>query len=157
MYFISVVFGACCALIELIAEVFGWTYKEACVYVNLYLQYGVLMLSSMSVCGVAVRKMMRGFSVSRLVVLIATILYNVPFVWLGVWLWRRYGVISAEAAFDLCVDDLWALGERLNLPVDVPSYSVGWSEYYVVNLVIFIVIYLLVLFLNWGLMRRIRR
>ena len=104
MYIISVVFGACCALIELIAEVFGWTYKEACVYVNLYLQYGVLMLSSMSVCCVAVRKMIQGFSVSRLLVLIATILYNVPFVWLGVWLWNRYGVISAEAAFDLCVD-----------------------------------------------------
>lgn len=157
MYVIGVVFGACCALIELIAEVFGWTYKEACVYVNLYLQYWVLMLSSISVCCVALKKMIQGFSVSRLVVLIATMLYNVPFVWLGVWLWHRYGVISAEAAFDLCLADLWALGERLDLPVDVPSYSAGWSEYYMVNLVIFIVIYLLVLFLNWGLKRCIRR
>ena len=56
MYIISVVFGACCAIIELIAELFGWTYKEACVYVNLYLQYGVLILSSVSVCGVAMWK-----------------------------------------------------------------------------------------------------
>ena len=118
---------------------------------NLYAQYAVLILSSLLIVYVAVRKMMQGFSAGRLVVLVATVLYNVPFVWLGVWLWNRYGVISAESAFDLCVDDLWALGERLNLPTDAVSYSAGWSEYHVVNLVIFIVIYLLVLILNWGL------
>lgn len=157
MYIIALIFGACCALIELIGGLFGWTYKEACVYVNLYAQYAVLVLSSLLIVYVAVRKMIPGFSIGRLVVLVATVLYNVPFVWLGVWLWNRYGAISAEAAFDLCVDDLWALGERLNLPTDVASYSAGWSEYHVVNLVIFIVIYLLVLILNWGLKRVIKK
>ena len=157
MYIIGLIFEACCALLELIGGLFGWTYKEACVYVNLYAQYVVLVVSSFSVCYVAVRKMIQGFSMSRLVVLIVTVLYNVPFVWLGVWLWNRYGVINAEVAFDLCVDDLWALGERLNLPTDLPHYSEGWSEYYVVNLVIFVAIYLLVLLLNWGVKRIIRK
>lgn len=117
-----------------------------------------MILSSISVCSVAVWKMMQGFSMGRLVVVIATMFYNVPFVWLGVWLRNRYGVISVEVAFafDLCLADLWAWGERLDLPVDAYSYSEGRSEYYVVNLVICIVIYLLVLFLNRGLMRCIR-
>lgn len=157
MYIIELIFEACCDSIELIAGLFGWTYKEACVYVNLYVQYGVLILSSLSIVYVAVRKMMQGFVARRLVVLIAVILYNVPFVWLGVWLWNRYGVIDSEAAFNLCVNDLWVLGEQLNLPTDLPYYSEGWTEYYVVNIVIFVAIFLFVLLVNWGVKRIIKK
>lgn len=67
IYIISLLFLACCGIIELLARLFGWTYTETCVYINLYLQYGVLILSTLSVAYVAARKMMQGYSVRRLV------------------------------------------------------------------------------------------
>lgn len=32
IYIISIIFGACCVFIELMAKLLGWTYTEACVY-----------------------------------------------------------------------------------------------------------------------------
>ena len=80
MYLISLIFLACCGIIELLARLFGWTYTKACVYINLYLQYGVMMLSTLSVVYVASRKLMQGYTTRRMVALIASILYNIPFV-----------------------------------------------------------------------------
>ena len=56
IFIISLIFAACCTLLELAAKLFGWTYTEACVYINLYLQYGIMMLSTLSVVYVAARK-----------------------------------------------------------------------------------------------------
>lgn len=154
---ISLIFAACCTLLELAAKLFGWTYTEACVYINLYLQYGIMMLSTLSIVYVAARKMTQGFSTRRAVILIASILYNIPFAWLGAWLYRRYGKISCEAAFALCRDDLLMLGTYLDIPNTLPYYTERWTEYYIVNLIIFIVLYLLVLFLNWGMKRMIKK
>ena len=157
IFIISLIFAACCTLLELAAKLFGWTYTEACVYINLYLQYGIMMLSTLSVVYVAARKMTQGFSTRRAVILIASILYNIPFAWLGAWLYGRYGKISCDAAFALCRDDLMALGTHLDIPNTLPYYTEGWTEYYIVNLIIFIVLYLFVLFLNWRLTRKIHK
>lgn len=156
-YIITIIFGACCAFITWLSKMFGWTYTEACVYINLYLQYAVLLLSTLSVVYVAAKKMSQGFSKPRLLVLIMSVVYNVPFVWFGMWLYNRYGRISCDAAFQLCKNDLWKLGEHLVLPTNIPCYSKGWTEYYVVNIIIFIVLYLLVFFINWGVKKLIKK
>ena len=157
IYIITIIFGACCAFITVMAKLLGWTYTEACVYINLYLQYGVLMLSALSVIYVAVRKLMQGVTKRRIVVLVLALLYNIPFAWLGAWLYGRYGKISCDAAFELCKNDLLALGTHLDIPNTLPYYTERWTEYYIVNLIIFIVLYLLVLFLNWGMKRMIKK
>ena len=36
-YIISLIFFACCEIMSLLGKLLGWTYNEACVYVNLYL------------------------------------------------------------------------------------------------------------------------
>ena len=154
---VSLIFGECCAFITVMARLFGWTYVEACVYFNLYLQYVVLMLSTLSVVYVAVRKILQGFSVRRMMVLLLAVLYNIPFVGLGVWLYNRYGRISCDAAFELCKNDLWALGMQLDIPTSLPCYREGWTEYYVVNIIIFIVLYLLVFFVDWAAKKLIKR
>ena len=136
---------------------FGWTYTEACVYINLYLQYAVLLLSTLSVVYVAAKKMSQGFSKPRLLVLIMSVVYNVPFVWFGSWLYNRYGKINCDAAFQLCKNDLWKLGEHLDLPTNIPCYSKGLTEYYVVNIIIFIVLYLLALFIDWSAKKLIKK
>ena len=157
IYIITIIFGACCGFITIMAKLFGWTYTEACVYINLYLQYGILILSTLSVVYVAIRKIAQGFSTRRAVILIASILYNIPFAWLGAWLYRRYGKISCEAAFALCRDDLMALGTHLDIPTNLPYYREGWTEYFVVNILIFIVLYLLVFLVDWGAKRLIKK
>ena len=157
IYIITLIFGACCGIITVMAKLFGWTYTEACVYINLYLQYGVLILSTLSVVYVAVRKLVQGFTARRLVVLILSVLYNIPFVALGAWLYGRYGRISCDAAFELCKDDLMALGTHLDISTNLPYYREGWTEYFVVNIIIFIVLYLLVLFVDWAAKRLIKK
>ena len=157
IYIITLIFGACCGIITVMAKLLGWTYTEACVYINLYLQYGVLMLSALSVVYVAARKLMQGVTKRRIVVLVLALLYDIPFAWLGAWLYGRYGKISCDAAFELCKNDLFALGTHLDIPNTLPYYTEGWTEYYIVNLIIFIVLYLLVLFLNWRLTRKIHK
>ena len=157
IYIITIIFGACCGFITVMSKLFGWTYTEACVYINLYLQYGVLVLSTLSVVYVAARKMAQGFSTRRLVVLILSILYNIPFVALGAWLYGRYGKVSCDAAFELCKDDLMALGTHLDISANLPYYREGWTEYFVVNIIIFILLYLLVLLVDWVAKRLIKK
>ena len=157
IYIITIIFGACCGFITVMAKLLGWTYTEACVYINLYLQYGVLMLSALSVIYAAARKLIEGVTKRRIVVLVLALLYNIPFAWLGTWLYGRYGKISCDAAFALCRDDLMALGTHLDIPNTLPYYTKGWTEYYIVNLIIFIVLYLVVLFVNWIIKRIIKK
>ena len=157
IYIITIIFGACCGFITIMAKLLGWTYTEACVYINLYLQYGVLMLSALSVVYVAARKLIEGVTKRRIVVLVLALLYNIPFAWLGAWLYGRYGKISCDAAFALCRDDLMALGTHLDIPTNLPYYREGWTEYFVVNILIFIVLYLLVFLVGWGAKRLIKK
>ena len=42
-------------------------------------------------------------------------------------------------------------------PTNMPYYKKGWTEYYIVNLIIFVVLYLLVLFANWWIKRIIKK
>ena len=156
-YTISLIFFACCEIMSLLGKLLGWTYNEVCVYVNLYLQYAVLMLSALSVIYVAVKKMRQGITTRRKAVLILTVLYNVPFVLLGIFLFCRYGNMDCDTAFSRCKDDLFALSTHLDIPTNMPYYKKGWTEYYIVNLIIFVVLYLLSLFANWWIKRIIKK
>ena len=156
-YIISLIFFACCGIMTLLGKLFGWTYNEACVYVNLYLQYAVLILSALSVIYVAVKKLRQGITRRRIAVLILTVLYNVPFVLLGIFLFNRYGITDCDTAFAICRDDLYALGTHLDIPTNMPHYKKGWTEYYIVNLIIFVVLYMLALFANWWIKRIIKK
>ena len=148
IYIITLLFGACCAFLMLLAKLIGWTYTEACVYVNLYLQYVVLILSSLSIVYVALKKISQKFSTKRLFVLLLSVLYNLPFVGLGVLIFQRYGIANCDVAFERCKNDLWFLGTQLDIPANLPYYREGWTEYYMVNIIIFIVLYLIVLMIN---------
>lgn len=156
-HIISLIFFACCEIMSLLGKQLGWTYNEACVYVNLYLQYAVLMLSALSIIYVAVKKLRQGITTRRKAVLLLTILYNVPFVLLGIFLFNRYGIANCDTAFAICFDDLYALGTHLDIPTNMPYYKKGWTEYYIVNLIIFVVLYLLALFANWWIKRIIKK
>ena len=157
IYIITLIFGACCALIMLLAKLIGWTYTEACVYVNLYLQYGVLILSSLSIVYVALKKILQKFSTKRLFVLLLSVLYNIPFIGLGAFLYQRYGKVNCDTAFERCKNDLWNLGTQLDVPTNLPYYREGWTEYYIVNIIIFIVLYLIVVMINWWFVKLINK
>lgn len=157
LYIISLIFGACCAFLMLVAKVFGLTYTEASVYVNIYAQYGILFLSSLSIVFAATKKIIRGYSKIGILVLLHSIIYNIPYIGLGVFIYNRYGVHSCDMAFELCKQDLWALGKHINVTSTLPYYREGWTEYFIVNIFIFIVLYLLLLFINWKIRQLIVR
>lgn len=157
LYIISLIFGACCAFLMLVAKVFGLTYTEASVFVNIYAQYGILILSSLSIVFVATKKIIRGCNKTRILVLLSSIIYTIPYVGLGVFIYNRYGVHDCDMAFELCKQDLWALGKHINVTSTLPYYCEGWTEYFIVNIFIFIVLYLLLLFINWKIRQLIMR
>ena len=86
----------------LVAKVFGLTYTEASVYVNIYAQYGILFLSSLSIVFAATKKIIRGYSKIGILVPLLSIIYNIPYVGLGVFIYNRYGVHDCDMAFELC-------------------------------------------------------
>ena len=157
LYIISLIFGACCAFLMLVAKVFGLTYTEASVFVNIYAQYGILILSSLSIVFVATKKIIRGCSKTGILVPLLSIIYNIPYVGLGVFIYNQYGVHNCDMAFELCKQDLWTLGKYINVPSALPYYREGWTEYFIVNILIFIVLYLLLLFINWKIRQLIMR
>ena len=157
IYINTIIFGACSAFLMLLAKLIGWTYTEACVYVNLYLQYGVLILSSLSIVYVALKKILQKFSTKRLFVLLLSVLYNIPFIGLGAFLYQRYGKVNCDTAFERCKNDLWNLGTQLDVPTNLPYYREGWTEYYIVNIIIFIVLYLIVVMINWWFVKLINK
>ena len=126
-------------------------------YVNLYLQYGVLILSSLSIVYVALKKILQKFSTKRLFVLLLSVFYNIPFIGLGAFLYQRYGKVNCDTAFERCKNDLWNLGTQLDVPTNLPYYREGWTEYYIVNIIIFIVLYLIVVMINWWFVKLINK
>lgn len=103
------------------------------------------------------KEIIRGCSKTRILVFLFSIIYTIPYIGLGVFIYNRYGVHDCEQAFELCKQDLWALGKHINVTSTLPYYREGWTEYFIVNIFIFIVLYLLLLFINWKIRQLIMR
>lgn len=126
-------FEICVKFLEWMGNTFHITYQQISVYINLYLQGGVLVLSTIPA-------------------LIMAIAYKNPF-WIAIttintlshslgfaWMMMHYRLpTNINFAFNQCVDDLLLLAERWNL------------TYQQVNIVIFVIGFLLLLCINLGM------
>lgn len=149
LFFIfSAIFGVCMLILKAIAYLFNWTYEEASVYINLYFQYGIVLISCLSVFVVSVKKV-KSPSIYNIINLIVVFVYNVLAVYGGWLLYMRYGILSASDAFTKCKSDLMQYAQHLKFSgLYNRWYSENWTEYFLLNILIFIVGFLLILILN---------
>lgn len=128
-------FGLCVLFLLLLGKLCGLTYKQISVVFNLWSQGTVLMLSGMAPLGIAVYKMMGAFSLWWLLLSAVLLIYGFAYVYAFIKMLQHYH-LPFNAAFDLCVDDLQRLARKWN------------TTYQMVNLLIFILFYLILLGLN---------
>ena len=128
-------FGLCVLFLLLLGKLFGLTYKQISVVFNLWVQGAVLALSGLAPFGIAVYKMLESFSMGWLILSIIFALYGAAYVYAFIKMLNHYH-LPFDAAFDLCVDDLERIAEKWH------------TTYQMVNLLIFVLFYLLLLGLN---------
>ena len=58
--------------------------------------------------------------------------------WQTVWMDVQRSLCLHQSIPAICRDDLYALGTHLDIPTNMPHYKKGWTEYYIVNLIIFV-------------------
>ena len=128
-------FGLCVLFLLLLGKLFGLTYKQISVVFNLWVQGAVLALSGLATVVVAVFKMTESFSTGWLALSVVFALYGIAYVYGFIKMLKHYH-LPFDAAFDLCVDDLKRIAVRWH------------TTYEMVNLLIFILFYLVLLCLN---------
>ena len=128
-------FGLCVLFLLLLGKILGLTYKQISVVFNLWLQGVILALSGLAPLGVAIYKLIESFSVSWMIITIILACYGLVYLYAFLRMLQHYHLPFGDA-FDLCVRDLkW--------------YAKKWhTTYYIVNLLIFVLFYLILLGFN---------
>ena len=126
-------FGLCVLFLLLLGKLFGLTYKQISVVFNLWVQGAIL--AFLAPFGIAVYKMMESFSMWWLALSAALLIYGIAYVYAFFKMLQHYH-LPFDSAFDLCVDDLERLAKKWH------------TTYQMVNLLIFILFYLILLGLN---------
>ncbi len=128
-------FGLCVLFLLLLGKLFGLTYKQISVVFSLWVEGAVLALSGLAPFGIAVYKMMESFSMWWLLLSAALLIYGIAYVYSFVKMLQHYH-LPFNDAFDLCVRDLQWLAKKWH------------TTYQIVNLLIFVLFYLILLGLN---------
>ncbi len=128
-------FGLCVLFLLLLGKLFGLTYKQISVVFNLWVQGAVLALSGFAPFGITVHKMMESFSMWWFLLSAVLLIYGFIYMCAFIKMLQHYH-LPFNAAFDLCVHDLQRLAKKWH------------TTYQMVNLIIFILIYLILLGLN---------
>jgi len=129
-------FGLCVLFLLLLGKLLGLTYKQISVVFNLWVQGFVLTLSGLAPLGIAVYKLLESFSMGWLLLTIIFAVYGVAYVYAFIKMLHHYH-LPFNDAFDLCVVDLQLLAKKWH------------TTYQMVNLLIFIVFYLILLGANF--------
>ena len=128
-------FGLCVLFPLLLGKLFGLTYKQISVVFNLWVQGAVLALSGLAPAGVAMYKMWGAFSMNWLLMTIILALYGMVYVYGFIRMLQHYH-LPFDEAFDLCVEDLVWLAKKWH------------TTYQMVNIIIFVLLYLILLGIN---------
>ena len=128
-------FGLCVAFLLMLGKLFGFTYKQISVIFNLWVQGAILALSGVAPLGVALYKMFGAFSVNWILMSISFAIYGSVYVYAFIKMLQHYH-LPFNYAFDLCVKDLVWLATKWR------------TTYQIVNLIIFVLFYLMLLGLN---------
>ena len=128
-------FGLCVLFLHLLGKLFGLTYKQISVVFNLWVQGAVLALSGLAPLRVTFYKLQESFSLGWFLGALVLACYGGVYVYAFIKMLRHYH-LPFDDAFNLCVKDLMRIAEKWH------------TTYHMVNLLIFILFYLILLGLN---------
>ena len=125
-------FGICVLFLLLLGKLFGLNYKQISVVFNLWIQGAVLTLSGVLPFVISITWL---YVVYYGVFVFIFGLYGFGYIYAFVKMLRHYH-LPFNYAFDLCVEDLQWLAKKWH------------TSYQIVNLLIFVIFYLILLVLN---------
>ena len=124
-------FGACCGILYLTGRFLGFTYKEICVIVNIYMEAGLCLLSALWVTWATIKCFTHRKTIGNGLIMTAGGLYSIVYIGGFMWLCQHYAMPMNDA-FDLCYNELIQLAKNYN------------TTYNYVNYVIFILLFLVI-------------
>lgn len=128
-------FGLCVLFLLLLGKLFGLTYKQISVVFNLWVQGAVLTLSGLVPIIAAIYRFAEDRSWQWFVVAIPLSIYGVAYIYGFTKMLSHYH-LPFDDAFDLCVEDLVRLAAKWR------------TTYQMVNLIIFVLFYLIIIGVN---------
>ena len=132
-------FGICVLFLKVLGKLLGLTYKQISVVFNLWIQGAVLMLSGLLPLLVIIIFWIKWFDFYHYgLKLIIFALYGYGYIFWFIKMVRHYH-LPFDYAFDLCVEDLQWLAKKWHTTCQI------------VNLLIFVVFFLILLMLNLGI------
>lgn len=134
-YLVNIPFALCVLFLQLLGKCFGLTYKQISVVFNLWIQGGVLVLSAWLPFVQSLMCQNRAHAGFWWIIIICALCYGIVYLWAFVLMLRHYR-LPFDRAFDQCVNDLLRIA------------NIWHCSYYAVNIIIFIIIFLLLLGLN---------
>ncbi len=144
-FIMMTVFALCDAILCAIAKLFGISYEEASVIVNLCIQPALLVISSFALFVCRIKKRSG---------IIASFCYFILNIFAMIRIFIHYQVWNINFAFKKCDDELGLLASKITwlFPQKDPDLYPGQPdlivEYMTVNVIIFVILYLFVLYLN---------
>ena len=122
-------FGACCGILYLTGRFLGFTYKEICVIVNIYMEAGLCLLSALWVTWASIKCFTHRKTIGKGLLMATGIIYSIVYVGGFLWICQHYAMPMNDA-FDLCYREL------IQLAID---YHTTYNN---VNYAIFILLFL---------------
>ena len=124
-------FGACCGILYWTGRFLGFTYKEICAIVNIYMEAGLCLLSALWVTWATIKCFTRRKTIGNGLLMAIGIIYGIAYFGGFMWLCQHYAMPMNDA-FDLCYNELIQLAKNYN------------TTYNYVNYVIFILLFLVI-------------
>lgn len=128
-------FGTCCGLLYWTGRFLGFTYKEICVIVNIYLEAGLCLLSALWVTWTTIKSFTQQKTLSSGIIMATGSVYSLAYIKGYMWLCQHYAMPMNDA-FNLCYRELIQLAK---------DYHTTYNN---VNYVIFILLFLVVIIGN---------
>lgn len=116
-------FGACCGSLYVLGFVLGYTYKEICVIVNIYLEAGLCVISALWVAWICISCYRSTKTWGRLTLMLAGIGYGLIYLIGFLWLCNHYAM-SMSDAFDLCYRELITLSKEYHTTYNNVNYVI---------------------------------
>ena len=138
------VFGVCCGCLYGLGLIFGYSYKEICVIINIYLESFLCLLSVLWVTWITIRRHIRTKTVENGILMAGGISYGVVGIALFLWICNHY-YMPLNDAFDLCCHELIQLSKEYH------------TTYNNVNYIIFIIFFLVFILGNIGIVKLIKK
>ena len=116
-------FGACCGSLYALGLALGYTYKEICVIVNIYLEAALCVLSALWVTWTCINSFRSSKTLGRMLLMLAGIAYGLIYLFGFLWLCNHYAMPMNDA-FDLCYRELIAFSKTYHTTYNNVNYVI---------------------------------